>query len=91
MEIHSAIAKLCLCSFSQYSKPAPASILSEVTTDRPCVAVATLHSKSPVDNYRYRMKDVDCKTSAPFICKLNPGVKSFLKTFRRRDFMPTRC
>ena len=31
--------------------------------------------RTPADskNYKYKWKDVDCKTKAPFICQYNPG------------------
>ena len=55
---------------------APENVIIETRTERSCVAYATYHSKSSLSLYRYRMKDVDCKTPAPFICKFNPGVST---------------
>jgi hypothetical protein len=59
--------------FRTYSKTLPENVLVETRTERPCVGYATLFSKSATQVYRYRMKDVDCKVKAPFICKYNPG------------------
>ena len=58
----------------------PKSVL-EVKSNRECLAYAALDynenalHRTPADskNYKYKWKDVDCKTKAPFICQYNPG------------------
>ena len=73
---------LSLCR--QYSKITPENILVDTATERACVAYATFHSKSSSFIYRYRMKDVDCKTKAPFICRYNPGSNPMQIQFTRK-------
>ena len=66
----------------------PKSVL-EVKSNRECLAYAALDynenalHRTPADskNYKYKWKDVDCKTKAPFICQYNPGNYVYLDLF----------
>ena len=61
---------------SQYSTLNPENVLSGgIKTERACVAYATYHAKTATSDFRYRIKDVECQTEAPFICQYNPGRK----------------
>ena len=63
----------------------PKSVL-EVKSNRECLAYAALEynenalHRDPTDAkpYKYKWKDIDCKTKAPFICQYNPGISSLV-------------
>ena len=63
-----------ICFLSTYSRPDPDNVLTLPTaSERNCVALATFHSNSSKFAFRHRMKDVDCRSKAAFVCAFNPG------------------
>ena len=59
---------------SSYSRPLPDNVMTLPTaTERSCVAYTTFHSNSSNFGYRFRMRDVDCRAKASFVCVFNPG------------------
>ena len=75
------ITRVVFTFLRKYMRNLPKSIL-KVKSNRACIAYAALeYNENALHNapykaktYKYKWKDIDCKTKAPFICQYNPGL-----------------